>query len=89
MELMLRILTDQPMNSQEPKIDEVEWSLWMCLGCRCELCATELAWEQFDELLANDPINWSKRVAPLAKAAGWTSPEEGALLCPNCSASII
>lgn len=66
-------------------INELEWSLWMALMCRCEICDKWEDLSSFNQLLESDPIAWSKVVTPIVQAAGWSTPEEGILLCATCA----
>ena len=66
-------------------VEAIEWSLWCTLMCQCEKCNAVLDLSKFDELNAENPIEWSKVVAPLVKSKGWSAPAEFQLLCPVCT----
>jgi hypothetical protein len=65
--------------------DILEYSLWMALLCECASCGKCEDLSSFDELLDIDPIEWSKAVTPVVRAAGWSSPEEGTFFCALCA----
>jgi hypothetical protein len=65
--------------------EQLEYAVWFHLECRCDYC------HRIDEYpapiaAADESIDWSKIVAPLAQADGWTAPGELFLLCPGCRA---
>lgn len=64
---------------------KLEWSLWMALYCQCETCGKREDLSSFNQLLESDPIAWAKVVTPIVQVAGWSTPEEGILLCASCA----
>ena len=74
------------MPDDSPPYDiELEFSLWMALYCQCETCGTLEDLSSFNQLLESDPIAWSKVVTPIVQASGWSTPQEGILLCATCA----
>ncbi len=65
-------------------LDALEEQLFVSLAASCSLC--DQVFETFDNDPPADPmVPWARRVADLARAAGW-SVRDGACVCPACAA---
>jgi hypothetical protein len=73
------------MDRDPLSVEEIEWTLWCTLICRCEECEKFLDLDEFDAL-ADSPMDWAKAAAPLVKSKGWSAPGEWELLCDECTA---
>lgn len=67
-------------------VEELTWTLWALLICQCDRCSTLLTFDEFDATWDRDPYEWAQQVAPVVKAAGWSTPDYFELLCPKCTA---